>query len=87
MNDEDYVSIVGFSQTRTGSARGASSSITVCMSKVYFFSGNWHTEIFKGDYEDAVKVAELFAKTFGIEINDVNKDQENVKTGISGFNQ
>jgi len=82
---DDYLSIVGVNSTHAGSGMGMRvSRITMGMSKVYFFSGDWHVEVYKGHYEKATKFATTFASTFNLPINDVNKDQ-NLKTGQDGF--
>lgn len=73
---DDYLSIVGFTQTQSGSGRRPSATVTMGMSKVYFWSGDWHLELFKGDYDQALKFAEKFAGIYQLAINDVNKDQD-----------
>lgn len=75
IEDGDYLSIVGFSQGRGAKTKRASTFIYVAVSKVYFWSGDYHTEIFQGHYEDALKFAKRFGKELGLGINDVNKDQ------------
>ena len=85
IEDDDYISIVGIKTAYAVGLMGRSPAtrrartVLFPMSKVYFFSGDWHIEIFKGHYENAVPVANRFASTFGLEINDVYKDQ-NLKT-------
>lgn len=76
VGSEDYLSIVGFTQTQSGSGRRPSATVTMGMSKVYFWSGDWHLELFKGDYDQALKFAEKFAGIYQLAINDVNKDQD-----------
>jgi len=73
---DDYLSIVGFTQTQSGSGRRPSATVTMGMSKVYFWSGDWHLELFKGDYDQALKFAKRFAGIYQLAINDVNKDQD-----------
>lgn len=80
--ETDYLSIVGFTETQAGSGRRPSATVTVGMSKVYFWIGDWHLELFKGEYEQALKFAEKFAAVYGIASNDVNKDQE-----VEGYSQ
>lgn len=75
VDQADYLSIVGFVQTQSGSGRRPSATVTTGMSKVYFWSGDWHLELFKGNYDQALKFAETFSGHFGLSINDVNKDQ------------
>jgi len=80
VEEEDYLSIVGFSQSR-GTVGGIGrvprrTAMTMSMSRVYFWSGEWHLEVFKGHYEDALVFARKFAKEYSLSINDVNKDQD-----------
>lgn len=83
VEDGDYWSIVGINEARRMPGRVGVGSMHFGMSKVYFFSGDWHIEIFKGDYENAVAMAERLSEQFGIPVNDVNKDQ-NISTSQGG---
>lgn len=86
---DDYLSIVGFSETRGTAGFGRiprNNKMTMAMSKVYFWSGDWHLEVFKGYYEDASEFAEKFAGEYGLSINDVNKDQDLPGASQSSYN-
>lgn len=80
---EDYLAIVGVTEARSaGTLRTGVTQVNLAKSKVFFWSGDWHTEVFKGYYEDAGVFANEFAKPFGLWVNDVNKDQN-----IQGISQ
>lgn len=82
IEEGDYLSIVGYSQGRGTRGLRASSFVHLAMSKVYFWSDDWHIEIFQGHYEDALQFAKTFGKETDLLINDINKDQH-----ISGLSQ
>lgn len=76
VEDGDYLSIVGFTQTSSGSVRRPSASVTKGMCKVYFWSGDWHLEIFEGNYREALEFTEKFGAHYNLPVNDVNQDQD-----------
>lgn len=75
VEDGDYLSVVGISESRTANIRTGGASRIVGMSKIYFFSGDWHIELYKGDYENAITMARRIAQLFTIDVNDVNQNQ------------
>lgn len=85
VEEGDYLSIVGFTQTRSGAGRRPSASVTLSICKVFFWSGDWHLEVFKGYYEDSKGYAKNFADAFGLLINDVNKEQSLPEVSQGGF--
>lgn len=76
VEEGDYWSIVGVSQSIHSPRRSGTASLHYGMSKIYFFSGDWHLEVHKGHYEDALKLATKLSEAFDTPINDVNKDQD-----------
>ena len=71
VEDGDYVSIVRVTQTLTPNGVEARwTPRTVAKSKVYFFNQDGHLELFKGDYERSLKLAQRMAERFNLNIND-----------------
>lgn len=75
VEDGDYLSIVGSIVTRAAEDHTPVSTRSAT-SKVYFWSGDWHLEIFQGRYRESLAFAEKFGDIYNLPINDVNKDQD-----------
>lgn len=84
VEDGDYLSIVGVIETAYGEDKTPLSTRRSA-GKVFFWSGTWHLEVFKGNQKECQEFAETFSEAFDLPINDVMSDQDLPRNSQTSF--